>query len=321
MNHRPLTVAPFGKAGPLLGVLCMLGIGSTRLLAQSSQSLSSSAFEGVYQSSVSDDGYGQVYNPSNTGAPISATYTQSFTGMDRSGNTQTMTFSGTTTASAAYGQLHADATGTVTNTYFNANNPAFIDLANGNNAAGSPDGFFSTGFADFADTLQYGGALQAGYQARYIFHLEGTNSGEGSNAGLIATIAGNTPELFVNSQTGNVSMDWATMDYAINGTSPQTINIQFDSDFSMHTSDFADGSTVSGEAAFSNTLTLADIEIVDANGNPVSGVTVTSASGTQYDLVPEPTTVAFLLLAGGVVLFTVRRRAKRASVWRSVVPS
>ena len=212
--------------------------------------MSSAALEGVYQSSVSGDGYGQVYNPSSTGDPVSASYSQSFTGMDGAGNTQTMTFNGTATSSAVYGQLHSDASGTVTIPYYNANNPAFIVSSIGNNPA----------------------------------------------------------ELFYTDQTGNLSMDWATMDYAINGNSPQTITIQFDSSFSMSTQNYPDGSTVSGEANFSDTLTLAGIEIVDANGNPVSGVTVTSASGTSYDVVPEPTAVTCLLLAAAVLLIVVRRR-------------
>ena len=302
------TSDPIGKTCTLLGLLCTLGIGATRL---SAQSLSSGAFQSVEQSSVSNFDYAQNYNNSSTGAPVSASYTQSFTGMDGAGKTQTMTFNGTSSGSATYGQLHCAASGTVTNTYYNASNPTFIDPAVGpNNPAGSPDGFASTSISSFTDTLQYGGALQAGYQALYIFHVDGTNNGFNPQAALQVTIAGNSPEDFFATQSGFNSDDFATMEYAINGQSPQSITVQLDARFQLGTQNVADGSTLSGDANFSDTATLAGIEIVDANGNPVSGVTVTTASGTPYDVVPEPKTFVFVLSAA--VLFIIWRGKNRA---------
>ena len=79
--------------------------------------------------------------------------------MDGSGNPQTMTFSGSASASAQYGQLHTYATGTVTNTYYNPNNAPYIPGDGQTNPAGSPTGFSTTGTASFQDTLQHGGAL------------------------------------------------------------------------------------------------------------------------------------------------------------------
>ena len=274
------------------------------------QSLSTLEVVGVSNTSISYSVYGLNSNGTSDGSPSSTSAMQSFTGLNGSGSSQTMTFSGSVSASAAYGQLHVDSSGAVTNTYYNANNPVYYN-ANTNtvNSAGSPDGLVSLGFADFNDTLQYGGALQAGYQARYIFHITGNNIGYGAAADLSVSIAGNTAENFFDFDPGNISADWATESYAINGTSPQSIAVQFSDQFTAYTDNLADGSKVAGEANFSDTLTLAGIEIVDANGNPVSGVTVTAASGTMYSVVPEPATFAFLL-PGAFWLICRQRRMK-----------
>jgi hypothetical protein len=59
----------------------------------------------------------------------------------------------------------------------------------------------------------------------------------------------------------------------------------------------------SGSADFYNTLVLTGLHPSDANGNPVSDVQFSSASGTTYTLngvpVPEPTSLA--LLGGGLL--------------------
>lgn len=313
MKRRYLTTASFGRLCSLLGLLGGLALGPARLPAQ--QSLLEGAYSDIRQSTDS----GATTNPgtlSGGGSPVSASYSGSFTGMDGSGNTRTMSFSGTASGSAQYGQLHASASGTVTNTYYNSANPAYVTYnpATGQqtiNTAGSPDGFQSYSFASFQDTLQYGGALQSGYQARYIFHLEGTLSGVDAFPTLGVTIGNNQTQSFTTSQTGNLSLDWATTDVPIDGQTPQLITVSFSTSFSLDlsTGSTPDGSNVSGMAQFSDTLTLATIEVVDANGNPVSGVTITSDSGTSYPMaVPEPSTWAALLSGTGFLAFVLRRR-------------
>ena len=234
------------------------------------------------------------------GTPSNASVTnQAFTGMDRTGTQQTMTFSGVNHASANYGRLRLFASGIVTNNYYNSSNPkadngsGTFDLAHG-----SPDGFESLGFAGFTDTLQFGGSLQAGYKARYIFHVDGTNSGVGGLADMGVEIAGNPTESFFAFDPGFISTTWATQSYDINGITPQTVHVQFSNQFTMLNADHPDGATVSGASDFSSTLTLTAVEVLDAGGNPVSGVTATGSSGTVYSTtVPEPTTFALLLPA------------------------
>jgi hypothetical protein len=72
----------------------------------------------------------------------------------------------------------------------------------------------------------------------------------------------------------------------------------------------------SAAADFSNTLVLSALDVVDSNGQPVNGVTITSKSGTQYSVngvVPEPSFVPILLLIGGLLGFTAHRQGRAAN--------
>ena len=74
--------------------------------------------------------------------------------------------------------------------------------------------------------------------------------------------------------------------------------------------------TGTAQTDFLTTVTLTEILVKDAGGNPIRGVTVSSTSGTTYPLsplnagdagVPEPATV-LLAGAGLALLMAVRRR-------------
>ena len=308
MINRFSTQPPLLIACRLFCLLGTLGLGSIHLSAQSLQSEASTGIS-YYNTDVVDSVYldDQMANDSSV---VSASATHSFTGMDGNGNTQTMVFMGQASASATYGGLHAAASGTIANTYYNVGNTPYIDPYTGNiNTDGSPEVLGSQGTSTFSETLQYGGVLQAGYQARFIFHLDGTNSGFGSLADLQVGIADNPMEYFYAEQSGNVSMDFATKDYAIDGNTPQSITIGLDTEFNADLRSIPDGSNIAGAADFSDTLTLTGVEIVDANGNPVSGVTVTTDSGVPVDVVPEPATLALCLPATLLLLFRRRKSA------------
>lgn len=247
------------------------------------------------------------------GAPVTAASSPSYTGRDRAGIERTMTFAGTTATSATYGRLRSLTTGAVQNSYYSDANPTYVRPDGTVNPAGSPDGLISLGFASFTDTLRFGGALQSGYRARYIFHVDGTNSGTGFLADLAVQIAGDPTESFFAFDEGFVSRDWATASHEVNGIVPQEISVQFSTQVVHETFALADGGTYSGVSDFSSTLTLAAIAFEDANGNPVSGVTVTSDSGTVYPVsapVPEPGSLA--ALAGGLLAVLRRRRRPTA---------
>ncbi len=94
---------------------CALAIPAAGAHAQSSRS--AYADVGVVNSAISGYIGGLNGNGSDTGEPVSAAATQSFMGMDRNSLSQTMTFTGSVTASAQYGQLHSSATGIVNNSH------------------------------------------------------------------------------------------------------------------------------------------------------------------------------------------------------------
>ena len=258
-----------------------------------------------------DQGIGVAYDSGFQSAGA-ANYSGSLTGLDGNGNTQTMTITGQASDQVSYGQLHSSASLSIINPYYNPSNPVFFD-GNDINPAGSPDAVFVTGLSYVHDFLQYGGNLQAGYVARYLFHLDGVNTGTESGTSLVAQIDNNN-EFYSNSSTV-VSADWATKDYAINGTTPQDVVIELRSSGAFVFQNQQQGQDVSGSTNFGATLT--GIEVRDASGNLVSGVTLTSASGTQYNLieaqaVPEPGAFALLTgtaLFGGSLL--LRRRKGR----------
>ncbi len=295
-------------------LIALLFACSAAAQAQTGYSTSAFALLNATNTTIVGGGYTVLDGNFNSGSLVSGTH--SFTGKNLAGATQTMTFQGSATSSSAYGRLHGYSSASLTNSYYNANNLLYCD-GNGGvaNANGSPDDVAATTASSFTDTLQFGGALQSGYKARYIFHVDGTNSGfhRDQNLGgplmvLGVNIAG-VNSVWGYGGDGAFATNWATTDVAINGQTPQAISAEMDTLVSFTAKNLPTASTVSAICNFSSTATLAAIQVVDASGNPVTGVTWTSGSGTVYPA-PEPT--PFMILGLGVGLVGIARRRKRA---------
>ena len=297
------------------------GLLGTTILVLSLPSGAQALFSFARQA-VANDGYLAVqdFHSVNDGSSVSSAINQSFTGKNRAGATQTLNFNGSSTGSSEYGRLHVYAKSTLTNSYYNATNSKYADY-NGNviDPNGSPTIFSSDAIATFTDTLQFGGSLQSGYKARYIFHIDGLTAGPRYGFVLAATVDGNQ-DITGSFDSGNVNTTWATKTFDVNGITPQDIRVELDNLVSFDTSALTDGVNYSGLADFSSTAILTGIELIDSNGNLASGWTVTSASGTRYNAiqgtvsaVPEPGAIALLIggtLSGGLIF--VRRRRKLA---------
>lgn len=192
-----------------------------------------------------------------------------------------MSLTSTTSAQSTYGRLRTKVQGTLTNSYYNVDNPPFYDGSEVN-YDGSPDQFVANSFAGFTDNLQFGGALQAGYRARYQFFISGSAAGLALYTGLTVTIAGNPPESFtVNTSDGSVAQYFITQAYPIDGNFQQNAQVVFTSQFDPSTIGH-DGATISGLGDFSSTATLTAILLFDANNNLVANYSVSGASGTAY---------------------------------------
>ncbi len=289
--------------------LAASSVASSSAFAQTTPSLE--AFQGIYAGN--SGGFANILgngSPNDASNPFQGS--ANFTGNDHRGNPQQMTVSGTAYSSANFGQIHVYGSGTVTNSYYNPANQPFTD-SNGNvNPNGSPDLLAVHGNAGWTDTFTYTGLQGTGYKVNYYFALEGTASGD-VEAGLnFSTSDPNGPSY--NPRTSQGSALWITPDYQVDWGVPFNISTDFYGGMTTYVSQKLDGSTYTATGNYADTLTLAGIQVRDANGNPVSGWSVTSASGTQYPLgapVPEPGSLALWMGAVSIGTLSVFRRRRK----------
>jgi len=298
------------------GTLCLAlvtlfsAVSSSPARAQNPPSLE--AFQGIYAGN-----FGGFAGITGNGGPNSASNpfhdTVTFTGNDRNGDLQQMTVDGTAYSSAGYGHMHVYGSGTVTNSYYNPTNQPFTDAQGNVNPGGSPDLIAVHGNAGWTDTFTYTGLQGTGYKVNYYFNLVGTATGD-TEAGLnFSTSDPNGPSY--NPRTSQGSALWITPFYQVDWNVPFDVFADFYGGMTTYVSQKPDGSTYTATGNYADTLTLSGIQIVDANDNPVSGWSLTSASGTQYPLVtatPEPGSLALLFSVASLGTLTgIRRLQKR----------
>lgn len=233
---------------------------------------------------------------SKAGGPAEAILDETpFTGLNDDGSPQTLTFTGGASAFVvAPGQrpgLHASVYGSLLNTFYNVDNPPYFDATVDPpviDENGVPDHFGAYGKAGIVELFSYGGFGASQYRARYYYHIHGYVSGDGFNSALLIFQVGNNPREFASFQpnlpNGEVVADYATLSYPVaNGMSHEAksaLSVLYAAD----TQSVPEGSDITGSFDFSGTVTLDHIVVVDENNNPVSGWTVTAASGMDYDL-------------------------------------
>lgn len=253
--------------------------------------------------------YALDYHESEVGAAVSSSATHSFSGLDRDGSTQTMTFTGTSYAQSQYGRLRAAMSVSLTNSYYNPENPIYYNGATFD-PNGSPDDVSAISFASFTDRLQFGGEALAGYTARYVFYVDGTKAGDESNVALLARIGPNPTELLFAQNPGGYRAEYlTTQSYAIDGTFAQTATFDFTTQRTIRPRLQDDGTDTFASADYSATAVLSEVQVFDPAGNRVTNVTAVGDSGTVYNTqpVPEPTALAALGLGA---LALLRRRAR-----------
>ncbi len=209
-------------------------------------------------------------------------------------------FSGTGSASAAIQRLQTSASGTLTNSFYDSE---FVDDPRQGNI---PYDYVTQSIASFTETLQYGGTATA-YTSRYILRLTGTISGDGSYTTISLTHATAPSQFFYFDTPGNYDLT-LTSESFVHGLGPQEFSLEILSAVRFSTDFYPDGSNLSGESNFGNTLELIGIDIRDENGVLAPEGTVTSGSGATYNIVPVPEPSSLALAGLFAIGLTLRRK-------------
>jgi hypothetical protein len=277
---------------------------------------------------------------SSTGAPVTSSFSGNISGLNSSGNSQTMGVNGTAKASAQYGQLKTSSDLSLTTPFQNwANAPYVGDDAHNNtiDTNGIPDWFEAKAMTRLQDTLSL--AAESTVSSLHLtFHLDGSIANNGLSANTMRTeidVFGNTTSAncyglsncyFTQTAAGTVD---TSFDVILDVTNPSAIDLALSmASISQAHLDATSGYLETGDYAlnvdFYNTLELTDITAFDANSNPVTLTGLTGASGTNYlalvssptppsnNGVPEPATLALFGTAlAGLSLGKRRAKARR----------
>ncbi len=215
-----------------------------------------------------------------------------FTGLDSSGITRTMTYSGTSSSSAEFRwgstpALRVRADGRLINSFYNADNPPYFDATIDPpiiNTDGVPDRLETYGNASFTEILHWSGTA-SNYLARYKFRIHGnvTHNAGGFAMLLIQTMGEMDYWILPTNHQGPIDLIWTSRGFPAGLGFPQSITVTFALAFDARTQEVPEGGTVEGDYHFGSTITLDEILVTDEHGNPVDDWAVEAASGSNYE--------------------------------------
>jgi hypothetical protein len=158
------------------------------------------------------------------------------------------------------------------------------------------------------------------YNITYVLSVEGTLSSSGSAdlapefcADLVIPQGTGTNTLSCEQSGGDTTLD-LTYSNLYFGSGPITPTLELDAVVAtLYPTPSGPAFSATASADFADTVTLTDILITGANGNPIPGITLTSADGYSYPLdpansVPEPSVMLPLSLAGACLVLCRRQR-------------
>jgi hypothetical protein len=252
------------------------------------------------------------FNFSPTGGFVSQSGSGSFDGLNSDGDFGTMHFSGSSTASVNFGRLRTQASGTVLNNFYNSDNQLYVEADGTINPDGTPDRFVTFSQAQFFDRFRYNGSsVNANVKVNFLYQVSGILEGDSAFLSLLVENDLVSDLFFRQSDGGTTVVNelWATKKFAI-GADLQinhfaTLVSQFDN---LSTDFWTEGETVSGFAAFQNTVTLVGMNLFDEDDNLLDNWTFESDSGSNYFAIPEPATPLTLLGLFGLTMFRARQR-------------
>ncbi len=250
----------------------------------------------------------------------SLTGSQSFYGLTASGNMGAMTFDYSSSAKATATTLKARASASLTNGFYNAQNPAYFLGFDEYwspiiNYGGVPTVMESSGTAFYQKTVSVSGDANLAYITFDVAVDGSITSSQSSNVttwayldfytnGVGYALADQTNATF-NSGRFNVS----------NGTANLTAMLLTSVRFNLEGADTFSDALIEGNVDFFNTATIGKFYGFDASGKAVDLASVSLGNGQTFETVrvsavPEPQT--WLMLALGLGVFGVLSRQRRA---------
>jgi len=260
--------------------------------------------------------------------PVSLQRQGSYTGLDGSGNTQTMTYNASSFADARDGLLRASSSLDLGNVFFNSNNPEMTSAF-----SGVASTITLRTQARFLDSIAIDSADSVS-TLRFSMLVEGnlSSSLERPPAGGFRTFISSSATFRGGSSTSNFTTvenyritslgfgDTATATFSeivtfdvdvFNNTAGLAIQLQTQNGLIFSSSSgnlqIVEGADYASLADFGNSASILGVEGFNADGTSADILGVTGTSGLTYTIIPAPGTA--MLIACGGVLGIRRRRA------------
>lgn len=243
---------------------------------------------------------------------IAETEQFSFSGLNASGNPQTMTYEFDGAVRSDFGSLRARFRSSLDNKYYNPTNTRWID----DPTNGSPSFFSGQSFASFTDDITIaasGQAASVSFVVRVTGEISAVPAGGFGQVALWRVFDGGSSGFrsFNNSEgAGPLVLDElvTTPSFTVvDGVASVGLGLQTWVTMDLRDAGFADGSDATVQSDAFNTLRIVDIIVRDASGAVLDTSSVVGQSGLDY-LAFIPTPGSGALLAIGAALGATRRR-------------